>query len=174
MSDPFLAEIRIFAGNFAPYQWATCNGQSLAISQNAALFSLIGTYYGGNGTSTFQLPNFQSTAPVAAGNGTGLTPRVIGEQGGETTVTLMTAQMPVHNHSMNAHGIQNGTANSPQGAALGQAPGNLFLPNNNVPITQMAPKAISPAGGSVAHNNVQPFLMLTFIIALAGIFPPRQ
>ena len=173
MSDPFLAEIRIFAGNFAPYQWATCNGQLLAISQNAALFSLIGTYYGGNGTSNFQLPNFQSTAPVAAGNGIGLTPRVIGEQGGETTVTLMTAQMPVHNHPMNAHGLQNGSAPSPQGAALGQSPGNLFLPSTGAPITPMSPKAISPAGGSVAHNNVQPFLMLTFIIALAGVFPPR-
>jgi microcystin-dependent protein len=145
----------------------------LAISQNAALFSLIGTYYGGNGTSNFQLPNFQSTAPVAAGNGIGLTPRVIGEQGGETTVTLMTAQMPVHNHPMNAHGLQNGSAPSPQGAALGQSPGNLFLPSTGAPIIPMSPKAISPAGGSVAHNNVQPFLMLTFIIALAGVFPPR-
>jgi len=171
MSDPFLAEIRIFAGNFAPYQWATCNGQLLAISQNAALFSLLGTNYGGNGTSTFQLPNFQSTASVAAGNGNGLTPRTIGEQGGETTVTLTTAEMPTHNHPMMAHGAGLGQSGSPKGTALSQF-GSIYAPPG--PTSQMSPLALSPAGGSLAHNNVQPFLMLTFIIALAGIFPPRS
>ena len=171
MSDPFLAEIRIFAGNFAPYQWATCDGQLLPISQNAALFSLIGTNYGGNGSSTFQLPNFKSTAPVAAGNGIGLTPRVVGEQGGETTVSLTTAEMPNHSHPMMAHGAGLGQFGPPQGASLAQFNG-IYAPPGNT--SQMAPQAISSVGGSVAHNNVQPFLMLTFIIALAGIFPPRQ
>jgi microcystin-dependent protein len=171
MSEPFLAEIRIFAGNFAPYQWALCDGQLLSISQNAALFSLIGTYYGGNGTSNFQLPNFQGKAAVAAGSGIGLSPRFIGEEAGETTVTLLTAEMPAHNHSMMAHGLSLGGTTSPQGAALAQA-NNLYLPSGT--LTPMSVKAISPAGGSVAHNNVQPFLMLTFIIAMAGVFPPRQ
>jgi len=171
MSDPFLAEIRIFAGNFAPYQWATCDGQLMAISQNAALFSLIGTYYGGNGTSTFGLPNFGGSAAIAAGNGTGLTPRVIGEQGGETTVTLLTSEMPLHNHPMMAHGAGSGGLGSPQGAALAQS-GSIYAPKGNT--SQMAPQAISPAGSSLAHNNVQPFLMLTFILCLSGIFPPRN
>lgn len=171
MSDPFLAEIRIFAGNFAPYQWATCDGQLLAISQNSALFSLIGTYYGGNGTSTFQLPNFGGTAAVAAGNGRGLTPRVIGEQGGETSVTLLTTDMPLHNHPMMAHGAGSGGLGNPQGAALAASTVNIYAPKGST--SQMAPQAISPAGGSVPHNNMQPFLMLTFIIALAGVFPTR-
>jgi microcystin-dependent protein len=171
MSDPFLGEIRIFAGNFAPYQWALCNGQLVGISQNAALYSLLGTNYGGNGTSNFQLPNFQSRSPVAFGNGTGLTPRVIGEQGGETSVTLLTSEMPSHNHAMNAHGLTGGGASTPQNTALAQAPANLF--NSSTPVTPMSPKAISVVGSSLPHNNVQPFLMFTFIIALAGIFPPR-
>jgi microcystin-dependent protein len=171
MSDPFLAEIRIFAGNFAPVQWATCDGQLLAISQNAALFSLLGTNYGGDGIRTFQLPNFKSTAPVAAGSGTGLTPRVVGEQAGETSVTLTMAEMPTHNHPMMAHGAGLGQFGPPTGAALAQF-GSIYAPPGTA--SQMAPEAISIVGGSVAHNNVQPFLMLTFIIALAGVFPPRQ
>ena len=171
MSDPFLAEIRIFAGNFAPYQWATCDGQLMSIQQNVALFSLIGTYYGGNGTTIFGLPNFEGSAAVAAGNGTGLTPRVVGEQSGETSVTLLTSELSVHNHPMMAHGITAGQTTSPQGAALAQAPNNLYVSTGAV--TQMGPQAISGGGGSLPHNNVQPFLMLTFIICLAGIFPPR-
>jgi microcystin-dependent protein len=170
MSDPFLAEIRIFAGNFAPKSWATCDGQLIAISQNAALFSLIGTYYGGNGSSTFGLPNFGGSAAVAAGNGTGLTPRGLGESGGETSVTLLTTEMPLHNHPMMAHGAGNGGLGSPQGSALAQS-GNIYAPNGAT--SQMAPLAISFAGGSVPHNNVQPYLMLTFIICLYGAFPPR-
>jgi microcystin-dependent protein len=172
MSDPFLAEIRIFAGNFAPKNWATCDGQLMAISQNAALFSLIGTYYGGNGSTTFGLPHFGGSAAVAAGNGNGLTPRDLGEQGGETTVTLLTSEMPLHNHPLMAHGAQNGKLNTAQGNALAQSGPNLYLPSGTT--TQMAPQAISAAGGSLAHNNVQPYLMLTFIICLSGIFPQRS
>jgi microcystin-dependent protein len=173
MSDPFLAEIRIFAGNFAPVNWATCDGQIMSISQNAALFSLIGTYYGGNGSTNFGLPNFGGSAAVAAGNGTGLTPRVIGEQGGETTVTLLTSEMPLHTHPLNAHGLA-GKDNNPAGGVLaeGGTNFNLYLPTGTPSL--MAPQAISAAGGSLAHNNVQPYIMFTFIICLRGSFPQRS
>jgi microcystin-dependent protein len=171
MSDPFLAEIRIFAGNFAPKLWALCDGQLMAISQNAALFSLVGTNYGGNGSSTFGLPNLQGSAVVAAGNGNGLTPRILGEQGGETRVTLLQTEMPLHNHPLMASN-QIGEANTPQGNVLARSTGeNLYLPSGTV--TQMAPQAISSTGSSMPHNNVQPYLMLTFIICLTGIFPQR-
>ena len=170
MSDPFLAEIRIFAGNFAPRNWATCDGQLVSIQQNVALFSLIGTNFGGNGSSTFQLPNFGGTAAVAAGNGPGLTPRVVGEQGGETSVSLLLSEMPIHNHPMMAHGLGLGGVSSPQGAAPSKSSSNVYSTGTGV---AMAQQAISPAGSSLAHNNVQPYLMLTFIICLSGIFPPR-
>jgi microcystin-dependent protein len=170
MADPFVAEIRIFAGNFAPIGWATCDGQLISIQQNAALFSLIGTNFGGNGTSNFQLPNFGGTAAVAAGNGNGLTPRLVGEPGGETGVTLLTSEMPLHNHPMMAHGLGLGGSSSPLGAAPAKASSNIYATGTP---TQMAQQAISPAGSSMPHNNVQPFLMLTFIIALRGVFPQR-
>jgi microcystin-dependent protein len=172
MSDPFLAEIRIFAGNFAPKDWATCNGQLMAISQNTALFSLIGTYFGGNGVSTFGLPNMAGSAAVAAGNGSGLTPRDLGESGGETTVTLLTTEMPLHNHPLMASD-QKGKERTAQGNVLAQSTGmNLYLPSGTT--TQMALQATSSAGNSLPHNNVQPYLMLTFIVCLRGVFPQRS
>lgn len=174
MSDPFLAEIRIFAGNFAPYQWATCDGQLLKVSQNTALFSLIGTYYGGDGVSTFQLPNLAGSAAVAAGNGNGLTPRALGESGGEPSVSLLTSELPLHNHPLMAHAMAGSTGvNTAAGNALTQSesPMNLYQPTGT-PIA-MSPQAISPIGGSLPHNNLQPYMMLTFIIALRGIFPQR-
>jgi microcystin-dependent protein len=176
MADQFVSEIRIFAGNFAPKGWALCNGQLLPISQNTALFSLLGTNFGGNGQSTFGLPNLQGCVPMAFGNGAGLTPRVIGETGGESTVALLQNQMPQHTHV--AQASTSGGTDSPAGAAwgeskLGKTPMNVYAASgaNNV---QMNPVALAVVGGSQPHNNQPPYLCLTFIIAMQGIFPPRS
>jgi microcystin-dependent protein len=177
MSDQFVAEIRIFAGNFAPVGWALCNGQVLPLSQNTALFSLLGTNYGGDGRSNFALPNLQGAAPLGMGNGPGLTPRVIGETGGEQTVTLLTSQMPAHSHT--AQAANTGGLDSPAGHAwgeskLGKTPLAGYaasVPASNVP---MNAGALEPAGGSQPHNNMPPYLTLTFIIALQGVFPARS
>jgi microcystin-dependent protein len=174
MSDPFVAEIRIFAGNFAPTGWALCNGQLLPISQNTALFSLVGTTYGGDGKSTFGLPNLQGSAPMFWGQGPGLTDRVIGESGGEQSVTLLSGEMPAHNHALMA---STGPASSraPADAALARSRnGNAYQTTVNQNVASMSAQAVSPAGGSLPHNNMQPFLVLTFIIAMQGIFPPRS
>jgi microcystin-dependent protein len=172
MSDPFVAEIRIFAGNFAPTGWAQCNGQLMPISQNTALFSLIGTYYGGDGKSTFALPNLQGAAPMSQGDGIGLTPRVLGESAGETTVALLTSEMPAHNHFVTASN-QIGTDRTPAGEDLARSKGmNLYGPSGT--IVPMSVQATTPAGSSLPHNNVQPYLAFTFIIALQGYFPPRS
>jgi microcystin-dependent protein len=177
MSAPFLAEIRIFAGSFAPRNWALCNGQVLPIQQNSALFSLIGTYYGGNGTSTFALPNLQDSAPIGQGQGVGLTQRNIGEVAGESNVTLLTTQMPSHSHAPTA---TNQTANpdhqaSPSGNSwgAGERGMHLYAPGNST-LTQMHSQLLGLAGGNSPHNNLPPYLVLTFIIAQAGIFPSRN
>jgi microcystin-dependent protein len=175
MSNPFLAEIRIFTGNFAPKGWALCDGQLMPISQNTALFSLLGTTYGGNGTSNFALPNLQGCAPMQAGQGPGLSLRDLGETAGEQTVTLLQTEMPAHSHS--AQGASGSSQTTPvanawaSGAKLGG--GNLYSPTsaNNV---QMSPFGTSIAGGNLPHNNMPPFLGLTFIIALQGVFPARS
>ena len=175
MSDQFVAEIRIFAGNFAPIGWATCDGQIMPISQNTALFSLLGTNYGGDGKSNFALPNLQGSVPMGAGQGPGLTDRVIGETGGSQNVTLLPTEIPQHTHT--ALASTSGGTNSPAGAAwgeskLGKTPLAVYAasgPNN----VTMNPQALSPAGSSFPHNNMPPYLCLTFIIALQGIFPPR-
>jgi microcystin-dependent protein len=179
MSNPFLAEIRIFTGNFAPKGWALCDGQLLPISQNTALFSLLGTNYGGDGKSTFALPNLQGSAPLQAGQGSGLTLRNLGETGGEQTVTLLQTEMPAHNHSARGYGAAKGDLISPAGgtwakATYGRQAYSLYAPSvpaNNVP---MNPFGTSIAGGSQPHNNMPPFLGLTFIIALQGVYPPRS
>jgi microcystin-dependent protein len=171
MSDPFVAEIRIFAGTFAPKSWATCDGQLLSISQNATLYSLIGTFFGGNGTTNFQLPNMGGRAPLGVGSGAGLTPRVIGEEAGETQVTLISSEIPVHTHSVIASN-QPGKERTPQGNVLARSSGmNLYLPTGTT--TPMNPQATKPAGSSLPHNNLQPYLTFTFIICLLGVFPPR-
>ena len=173
--DPFVAEIRIFAGNFAPTGWALCNGQLLPISQNTALFSLLGTTYGGDGKSNFALPNLQGSAPVQQGQGPGLSLRDLGETGGEQTVTLLSSEMPAHNHSFQAFAGRGANTNSPGPAVtLSSSQGNYVydsaVPN---PAAQMAPGMLAVAGGNAPHNNLQPFLTLNFCIALQGVFPAR-
>jgi len=178
MSNPFVAEIRIFTGNFAPKGWALCDGQLMPISQNTALFSLLGTTYGGDGKSNFALPNLQGCAPMQAGQGPGLSLRDLGETGGEQTVTLLQTEMPAHSHTVQgASGLgPSGALPSPVNNIWGSASkglGSLYAPSgaNNV---QMNPLALSIAGGNLPHNNMPPFLGLTFIIALQGVFPARS
>lgn len=175
MSEPFIAEIRIFAGNFAPRGWAFCNGQLLPVSQNTALFSLIGTTYGGDGRTTTALPNLQGRAPMHPGRGPGLTARRLGELGGVEAVTLTEAQTPNHNHALNAArgaGEQGTLTNT---VALGTSTGGaLFQANTTDGLSAMADSELSPAGGSQAHNNMQPYLTLSFIIALVGLYPSRS
>ena len=172
MSNPFVAEIRIFGGNFAPTGWASCDGQLLPLSQNTALFSLLGTNYGGDGKSTFALPNLAGAAPLGQGQGAGLTQRFIGEQGGEPNVTLLTTEMPLHNHFVQASN-QIGTDRTPKGEVLSRSKGmNLYAPSGTV--VQMAIQATTPAGSSFPHNNLQPYATFFFIIAMQGVFPPRS
>jgi microcystin-dependent protein len=176
MADQFVAEIRIFAGNFAPTGWALCNGQLLPISQNTALFSLLGTTYGGDGKSTFGLPNLQGSAPMAAGQGPGLSFRSLGEVGGEQSVTLLTTEMPSHTHTAQADAGGGGNAvptSNSWGASGGRGrPAAPYAPSSNSNVA-MSQTGTSLAGGSLPHNNMQPYLCMTFIIALQGIFPPR-
>ena len=171
MANPFLAEIRIFAGNFAPTGWALCNGQLLPISQNTALFSLLGTFYGGDGKTTFALPDLQGSAPMHQGQGAGLSQRFIGEQAGEPAVTLIQSEMPAHSHALNGtNQLQN--LPDPQNHTLARANANAYV-ENPTGFTQMNGLAIGITGDNLPHNNMPPFLALTFIIALQGIFPPR-
>lgn len=176
MSEPFIAEIRIFAGNFAPRGWAFCNGQLLPIAQNTALFSLVGTTYGGDGRTDFGLPDLQGRAPMHPGRGPGLTSRQWGEEGGAETVTLTEAQLPSHTHTVRA-------ANTPRGSV--QAPGsnrtlnrsrggNAYQSDTTTGLVLMDAAAAAQAGGSQAHNNLQPYLVMTFIIALVGTYPSRS
>lgn len=177
MSDPFVAEIRIFAGNFAPTGWATCDGQILPISQNTALFSLLGTFYGGNGQSTFALPNLQDSVPVGQGNGAGLSQRFLGEQSGSETVTLLQSEIPAHVHVMTAHAADNADAQSPNPQRVIARSNNgpfAYQQNSSANLAQLNPvQALSIAGSSFPHNNMQPFLTLCYIIAMQGVFPPR-
>ena len=171
MADPFLAEIRIFGFNFAPVNWAMCNGQILPISQNTALFSLVGTFYGGDGKSTFGLPNLQGCAPMNQGQGPGLSDRVIGETAGEENVTLIQSEMPIHTHTANCVD-QDGDQYGPPTFlwARDAAGNNEYATTSNA---SMGPAAIAPQGGDVPHLNMQPYLTLNFCIALQGIFPSR-
>jgi microcystin-dependent protein len=173
MADQFISEIRIFAGNFAPTGWALCDGQLLPISQNTALFSLLGTTYGGDGKTTFALPNLQGSAPMAAGQGPGLSFRSLGESGGEQTVTLLQTQLPAHSHAAQAasSGGVPGPGNAVWASAIrGQPPAYAPPGASNVP---MNAQGTSQTGGNLPHNNMPPYLCMTFIIALQGIFPAR-
>lgn len=173
MSEPFIAEIRIFAGNFAPRSWAFCNGQLLPISQNTALFSLIGTTYGGDGRSTTALPNLEGRAPMHPGRGPGLTSRRLGQRGGVETVTLSEAQMPNHTHTIRAAAVP-ADDDDPSSNTVAARPigGLLYGPANN--LVAMADQSLPSAGGSQAHNNMQPFIAINYIIALQGLYPSRS
>jgi microcystin-dependent protein len=172
MADPFVAEIRIFPFNFAPKGWAWCDGQLLPLSQNTALFSLLGTTYGGNGKTNFALPDLQGRAPMHPGQGPGLSLHDLGETGGSETVTLLESEIPSHPHTLRANTIDLGDTNVPNAnASFAQSSGGtLYQPATNA---QLAPEALTPAGGDQPHNNLQPYLTFYFNIALQGVFPPR-
>ena len=175
MADPFLGEIKLFAGNFAPRGFALANGQLLSIAQNTALFSLFGTTYGGDGRVTFGLPDLQGRAPMHWGNGPGLTPRVLGENGGVPTVTLTGDQNPSHTHGFIGED-EEASQTSPANNALGVNPNLNWYTTANAPGLQrqnMSPLAVGQGGGGQPHNNMQPYLAVTFIVALQGIFPQR-
>jgi len=174
MADPFVAEIRIFGFNFPPTGWALCNGQLLPISQNTALFSLLGTMYGGDGKSTFALPDLQGSAAMMWGQASGGGSLYDeGQMGGSETVTLLVSEIPVHTHTLMASALQ-GLLKEPQAGtvltrAQNGAPYNTTVSN----LVTMAPQALTPAGGSLPHNNMMPYLTLNFCIALQGVFPAR-
>jgi microcystin-dependent protein len=173
MSDPFVAEIRMFGFSFAPKGWAFCNGQLLPISQNTALFSLLGTYYGGDGKSTFALPDLQGSTPLMWGQLNGGSEYFLGQVSGTDSVTLLTSEMPVHNHLIEAYVDDLATVVVPSPTVLiGKANGGSvpYRPNSN---TTMALTALNIAGGSLPHNNMMPSLTVNFCIALQGVFPPR-
>ncbi len=169
MATPFIGMIVMFGGNFAPRSWAFCSGQILPIAQNTALFSILGTTYGGNGQTTFALPDLRSRVPIHPGQGPGLSPYSLGQQGGVETVTLTTNQMPAHNHSL----VANNTApndNLPNGNALADS----TIYTSAAPNAQMNAASIGIAGGSQPHPNIQPYTCVNFIIAIQGIFPSRN
>ncbi len=173
MSEPFVGEIRMFAGNFAPRGWALCDGQLLAVSQNDALFSLFGTIYGGDGRTTFGLPDLRGRIPIHAGSGPGLTPRNLGSRSGQERVQVTVAQLPAHSHALQAS-ADPGSETGPEGN----------LPAANTPVdiykepvppgTDLETSAITAQGGSQQHENLMPFLAIYFIVALAGIYPSRS
>lgn len=166
MSEPFLSEIKIVSFNFPPKGWALCNGQLLPINQNQALFALLGTTYGGNGQTTFALPNLRGQVPIHMGNG-----HTLGEKAGSTSVTVNIQQLPTHSHVVNANNNA-GTQVSPTNNILAKAPANSYgIPASVVPLR---PESVTSVGGSQAHNNMMPYLVLNFIIALQGIFPSRN
>ncbi len=173
--DPFVAEIRIFPFNFAPKGWAFCNGQIMSISQNTALFSLLGTTYGGDGKSTFALPNLQGAVPMSAGQGNGLSQYFLGEFSGTDAVTLLTSEIPNHNHTVQQDfDNNNASATSPANAVLVNAGTTFTFSVSSTPQLQiMNPAMVSVAGGSQPHNNLMPYLTLNYCIALQGVFPPR-
>lgn len=174
MADPFVAEIRIFPFNFAPRGWAWCDGQILPLSQNTALFSLLGTTYGGDGKSTFALPDLRGRTPLGWGQGPGLSLRDLGEAGGASTVTLIEAEMPAHSHALNGTSAA-GNQGSPAGALWAQSRHGRTVERLYAATTGgvMAASALAPTGGDAAHDNRQPYLTFYFAIALQGVFPPR-
>ncbi len=173
MSDPYVAEVRIFAGNFAPLGWAFCNGQLLPISQNTALFALLGTTYGGDGKTTFGLPDLRMRAPLHPGTGPGLSTYDLGQSGGVAEHSLHAAEMPTHSHALLASAaVATSTAANGNMLATVNAPNPPY--HDASMLAPMAPGVLSSNGGSAAHENRQPFLTLSFIIALQGVFPPRN
>jgi microcystin-dependent protein len=174
MADPFVAEIRVVGFNFAPTGWATCDGQIMPISQNTALFSLLGTTYGGDGKSTFALPDLQGSAPMHPGQGAGLSLRDLGEQAGSETVTLLQSEIPVHTHTLSANALPASASLAAPTQALGRSVGGLAYKASPPGTTAaMSAQAVGLTGGDLPHNNLMPYLTLNYIIALQGIFPQR-
>jgi len=174
MSDQFVAEIRIFPFNFPPTGWAFCDGQLMPISQNTALFSLLGTTYGGDGKSTFALPDMQGNAPMQPGQGQGLSLRDLGEMSGVESITLLQSEMPVHSHVIRANSNEADNAAPTPALVLARSKnGFAYQSTTNANLVAMAPQALALAGGGLPHNNMQPYLTLNFCIALQGIFPQR-
>jgi microcystin-dependent protein len=173
MADPFVAEIRIFPFNFAPRGWSWCDGQLLPLSQNTALFSLLGTTYGGNGKSNFALPDLQGRAPMHPGQGPGLSLHDLGETGGSETVSLLESEIPVHTHTLRASADQADLFAPSPPTSLAGTQGGVAYNTSTAGLTAMAAEALAPAGGDQPHNNLQPYLTFYFCIALQGVFPPR-
>lgn len=175
MSEPFIAEIRLFGFNFPPRGWATCDGQLLPISQNSALFALLGTNYGGNGTSNFGLPDLRGRVPMHPGQGPGLSQHGLGESGGAETVPLVAVEMPSHSHALMVSN-EIGEDRKPDGELLARSTGGPLYGPVPSPPDSLVPLSISmvgPTGASQPHNNLMPFQVVNFCIALQGIFPPR-
>jgi microcystin-dependent protein len=181
MSTPFMGEIRMFAGNYAPKTWQFCNGQTLSIAQNSALFALLGTNYGGNGVSTFMLPDLRGRLPISMGQGPGLSNRVLGSPGGEESVTITSQTMPMHNHML-AVTTAGATLNTPNATSLpaaeiAPATGNFYAVNVGSPGPTMGhlnANTLGASGGNLPHSNLMPALCLSFIIAMQGLFPSRN
>jgi microcystin-dependent protein len=166
MSEPFLSEIKVVSFNFPPKGWALCNGQLLPINQNQALFALLGTTYGGNGQTTFALPNLRGRVPIHMGNG-----HILGEAAGNTSVTVNIQQLPTHAHALQASPNSEGTSGDPSNNFLAPVNTGYAAPTN---LTTLEPSSVTPVGGSQPHNNMMPYLTLNFVIALQGIFPSRN
>jgi microcystin-dependent protein len=174
VSDPFLAEIKIFPFSFAPMGWAFCNGQLLPLSQNTALFSLLGTTYGGDGKSNFALPNMQGNSPMQPGQGPGLSLHDLGEMGGEQTVTLLDSEMPQHPHTLQAD-ARPATLDTPGPAnALARSSPSIYKQAASATKVNLASGILSTVGSGMPHNNMMPYLTLNFCIALRGVYPPRS
>jgi microcystin-dependent protein len=174
MADPFVAEIRVFGFNFAPVGWALCNGQIMPISQNTALFALLGTMYGGDGKSTFALPDLQDSIAVQQGQGPGLSEYDQGQTGGAPFVTLLESDMPSHTHTKQGRTTAGDLQAPAANRALARSVGGFAYQSNPAGnLVSMSPNAVAPAGGSAPHNNLPPYLVLNFCIALQGVFPPR-
>lgn len=175
MADPFVAEIRVFPFTFAPKGWAFCDGQLLPLSQNTALFSLLGTTYGGNGKSNFALPDLQGRAPMHPGQGPGLSLHDLGETAGTETVTLLESEIPAHNHTLMSWPHDPGdTAGPSTGVTFARSGRGFAYQAATSPLVDFAPQMLAPTGGDAPHNNMQPYLTLHFCIALQGVFPPRS
>jgi microcystin-dependent protein len=173
MADPFVAEIRIFPFNFAPNGWAWCDGQLMPISQNTALFALLGTTYGGNGHTNFALPDLQGRAPMHPGQGPGLSLYDLGQSGGSETVTLQTSEMPAHSHTLQGQAVPGDSASPADGTYARPIGATPYRAPAGANTAAMAPQALVPNGGDLPHNNMQPYLTCYFCIALQGIFPSR-
>ena len=174
MSQPFVAQLMLVPYNFNPRGWAFCAGQLLPISQNTALFSLLGTFYGGDGKSTFGLPNLQGRVPIGFNQGPGLSDYALGQFGGEENVSLLTSEIPVHTHTFSGSGGPGGSSSPVNGTPARLIGGTPYAPSNASLTQQMNVAMIQPAGSSFPHNNLMPYLTLNWLIALQGVFPARN